>query len=234
MGSVPVTVLVVDDDALVRDGLRRILESADDIRVPAVCGPGEALALARRHRPDVALVDLHMPGTDGIEVLRGLRASARPPRVAVLTGFGEDEHVRRALRAGAAGFLLKDSAVDELIPGVRLLAAGGSALSERVVRSLPDGAREEAAPADPPGARLLTAREREVLELLPSGMSNEEIGRRLFLSRTTVRDHVSSLLAKLGAANRVQAAVIASGMRREGRTNSAAARVPAARDAAGR
>ncbi|WP_432111222.1 response regulator [Streptomyces sp. YPW6] len=222
MGSVPVTVLVVDDDALVRDGLRRILESADDIRVPAVCGPGEALELARRHRPDVALVDLHMPGADGIEVLRGLRSSARPPRVAVLTGFGADEHVRRALRAGAAGFLLKDSAVDELIPGVRLLAAGGSALSERVVRSLPGGG-EDAAPAEPPGARLLTARERDVLELLPSGMSNEEIGRRLFLSRTTVRDHVSSLLAKLGAANRVQAAVIASGMRRERRTDSAAA-----------
>ncbi|MFJ9625649.1 response regulator [Streptomyces sp. NPDC101181] len=216
MGSAVVTVLVVDDDALVRDGLKRILESADDIRVPAVCGPGDALELARLHRPDVALVDLHMPGTDGVEVLRGLRSSARPPRVAVLTGFGADEHVRRALRAGAAGFLLKDSAVDELIPGVRLLAAGGSALSERVVRSLPGSAAEEVTgPEDPPGVRLLTAREREVLALLPSGMSNEEIGRRLFLSRTTVRDHVSAVLTKLGAANRVQAAVIASGMCRE-------------------
>lgn len=143
MGAAPVTVLLVDDDALVRGGLKRILESADDIRVTAACGPGEALELARRHRPDVALVDLHMPGPDGFEVLHSLRSLTRPPRVAMLTGFGEDEHVRRALRAGAAGFLLKDAAVDELIPGVRLLAAGGSALSERVVRSLPGGAAGE-------------------------------------------------------------------------------------------
>ncbi|MFJ4876821.1 response regulator [Streptomyces sp. NPDC088745] len=207
-----VNVMIVDDDVLLRHGLQRILETAGDIRVSAACGGGEAVAAAVRHRPDVALVDIHMPDVNGLTVLKDLRALPEPPAVAMLTGFGSDENVTRALAAGAAGFLLKDRAVNELIPGVRLLAVGGSALSARVthaVRATPRTQPVAPAPLAVRGYATLSERERAVLELLPTGLSNEEIGRRLFLSRTTVRDHVSALLAKLGVTNRVQAAIVA-------------------------
>ncbi len=211
-----VNVMIVDDDALMCHGLQRVLETAEDIRVSVVCSGGEAEAAAVRHRPDVALVDIHMPDVDGLTVLTALRALSEPPAVAMLTGFGSDENVTRALAAGAAGFLLKDRAVDELIPGVRLLAVGGSALSARVTDVVRPAPRTRPGPAVPlavPGYATLSERERAVLEMLPSGLSNEEIGRRLFLSRTTVRDHVSALLAKLGVTNRVQAAIVAHTVR---------------------
>ncbi|MFE1769657.1 response regulator [Streptomyces sp. NPDC059008] len=208
--------MVVDDDKLLRYGLERILESADDIRVSVTCDGLEAVDLAVRHRPQVALVDIYMPDVSGLEVLAALRELDDPPVVAMLTGFGTDENVARALAAGAAGFFLKDTAAQELIPGVRLLAAGGSALSSRIThsvarsfaRTVPDGFGPRAQAGAP-----LTERERDVLELLPTGMTNGEIAERLFLSRCTVKDHVSSLLAKLGAANRVQAAVLAESVR---------------------
>ncbi|MEU6123872.1 response regulator transcription factor [Streptomyces sp. NPDC047123] len=220
----PVNVMVVDDDKLLRYGLRRILESAGSITVSAVCDGADAVERAVRHRPDVVLVDLHMPDLDGISVLRALRGLDAPPVVAVLTGFGDDAQVTEAFAAGAAGFFLKDAAARELIPGVLLLAAGGSALSARVVRSLraasapplagpaepplPPAATPPAVPAVPPTVPL-TGRERDVLDLLATGMTNAQIAERLLLSRSTVKDHVSSVLAKLGASNRIQAAVLA-------------------------
>ncbi|MFJ2743032.1 response regulator [Streptomyces sp. NPDC087440] len=216
-----VKVMVVDDDELLRHGLQRILESADDIRVSAACDGPDAVAQAELHRPDVALVDVHMPGVDGLSVLAALRGLAAPPAVAMLTGFGTAENVARALTAGAVGFFLKGTAAQELIPGVRLLAAGGSALSSRVTHSVVRPALGPATgrPGVPPGtaaARLgggqLTDRERDVLVLLATGMTNAEIAGRLFLSRSTVKDHVSSVLAKLGATNRIQAAVLAQSL----------------------
>ncbi|MCE4941561.1 response regulator transcription factor [Streptomyces albulus] len=206
--------MVVDDEPLMRGGLQRILETDENIRVCATCDGGEAVAAALRHRPDVALVDIHMPDVDGVAVLEELRALAEPPVVAMLTGFGSDANVVRALAAGASGFLLKDRALDELIPGVHLLAAGGSALSARVTRAIHAAPRpaQAAVSAAAPGYAALTEREREVFWLLPTGASNEEIGRRLFLSKTTVRDHVSAILAKLGVANRIQAAVLAQSL----------------------
>ncbi|MFD9032142.1 response regulator [Streptomyces sp. NPDC059567] len=209
----PLSVMVVDDDKLLRHGLQRILESAGDITVPVVCGGDEAVELAVRHRPGIALVDIHMGDIDGIDVLKALRALDEPPVVAMLTGFGTDENVSRALAAGAAGFFLKDAAVRELIPGVRLLAAGGSALSSRVARSMARAPASDAAFAGAPLSSLadapLTDREREVLSLLSAGLTNGEIAGRLTLSVATIKDHVSSVLGKLGAANRIQAAVLA-------------------------
>ncbi|MER5888990.1 response regulator transcription factor [Streptomyces sp. NPDC001941] len=211
--------MIVDDDKLLRFGLRRILDSAPGIRVVVECDGAEAVGEALSRRPDVALVDICMPDVDGLAVLRALLALEPAPAVAMLTGFGTDEEVTRALSAGARGFFLKDAAPRELIPGVRLLAAGGSALSTRVARSVALAARAGDAPAArpvperPPGERPpgepLSARERAVFELLPTGMTNAEIGERLFLSRSTVKDHVSAILGKLGAANRVQAAILA-------------------------
>lgn len=216
----PVSVMVVDDDKLLRYGLQRILESAGNITVSAVCDGADAVEQAVLHRPDVALVDIQMPDLDGLSVLRGLRRLEVPPVVAMLTGFGTDGNVAEALADGAAGFFLKDAAARELIPGVLLLAAGGSALSSRVMRSLravpgvsavPDSSLPEASRSAPNAlpTGVLTGRERDVLDLLATGMTNAQIAERLLLSRSTVKDHVSSVLAKLGASNRIQAAVLA-------------------------
>ncbi|WP_409240419.1 response regulator transcription factor [Streptomyces sp. PA5.6] len=206
--------MVVDDDKLLRYGLQRILESSGSITVSAVCDGAEAIEQAALHRPDVALVDIQMPDLDGLSVLRGLRRLDVPPVVAMLTGFGTDGNVTDALAAGAAGFFLKDAAARELVPGVLLLAAGGSALSSRVMRSLratppPPGPARAAAAGHASAHGSLTGRERDVLDLLATGMTNAEIAARLLLSRSTVKDHVSSVLAKLGASNRIQAAVLA-------------------------
>ncbi|MEU8888802.1 response regulator transcription factor [Streptomyces sp. NPDC048442] len=209
--------MIIDDDKLLRYGLQRILETASDIRVAVVCDGREAVAMAKRYVPDVALVDIQMPDVDGFDVLAELRRLDTPPAVAMLTGFGSEGNVMRALSEGAAGFFLKDASPHELIPGIRLLAAGGSALSSRVVRALasnpalaPSGRSPsvESAPLKSPGAAL-TAREQTVLELLPTGMTNSEIAQQLSVSRSTVKDHVSTILAKLGVANRIQAAIAA-------------------------
>ncbi|MEU6823784.1 response regulator transcription factor [Streptomyces atriruber] len=204
--------MVVDDDKLLRYGLQRILESAGDITVTAVCDGADAVAQAVLRRPDVALVDIQMPDLDGLSVLRGLRRLEAPPVVAMLTGFGTDGNVAEALAEGAAGFFLKDAAARELVPGVRLLAAGGSALSSRVMRSLRAAPAVSRTAPNTPNALpqgTLTGRERDVLDLLATGMTNAQIAERLLLSRSTVKDHVSSVLAKLGASNRIQAAVLA-------------------------
>ncbi|MFG2983080.1 response regulator [Streptomyces sp. NPDC048258] len=205
-----IRVLIVDDERLLRTCMQQILESEPDIQVPATCDGPEALSAVAVHRPDVVLLDLRMPGTDGLAVLEALRAEQAPPAVAVLTTFSAEEDVTRALSAGASGFLLKDTAPDELIHSVRLIAAGGTVLSAPVARSVVQGylAQGSASPG-PAMPDSLTAREREVLALLADGLANAEIGRRLGLSSATAKDHVSAILGKLELENRVQAAVFA-------------------------
>jgi len=212
--SGPVRVLLVDDDALVRAGLRMILGSAEDLSVVGEAADGaQAVDAVRRDRPDVVLMDVRMPLLDGLAATAAVTALPDPPRVLVLTTFDLDEHVFGALRAGASGFLLKDTPPRELIEAVRVVAAGEAMLSPTATRRLighfaaagPDERRERAV------ARLaaLTAREREVLVAVGRGLSNADAGRELFMSEATVKAHVSRLLAKLGATNRVQVAMVA-------------------------
>jgi DNA-binding NarL/FixJ family response regulator len=209
-----IRVLLVDDDPLVRAALRMILSSADDVAVVGEAGDGaEAVEAARAHRPDVVLMDIRMPGTDGLTGTASVTRLPQPPRVIVLTTFGLDEYVFRALEAGAAGFLLKDTPPRELVAAVRVVAAGDAMLSPSVTRTLigrvaaaGESRRRAAAVAR---LRPLTDREREVLVAVGRGWSNAEIGRALFLGEATVKTHVSRLLLKLGCANRVQVAILA-------------------------
>lgn len=213
-GDSPITVLLVDDDALVRAGLRVILRGAKDITVldhDAANGHA-ALAAVAQHRPDVVLMDVRMPVMDGIEATAALTAQPDPPQVIVLTTFDADDLVVRALRTGASGFLLKDTPPERLVDAVRSVAAGEPILSPSVTRQLleritagGDGARRTAA-----NDRLapLTAREREVAELVGQGLSNADIAKELFMSVPTVKAHVSRVLTKLGADNRVQVAIV--------------------------
>ncbi|QID37388.1 response regulator transcription factor [Streptomyces albus] len=205
-----IRVVVVDDEELVRSGLRLILGTAPDIEVVAACGGGEAVAAVLEHRPDVLLLDIRMPDVDGLTVLRRLRDVPGAPRTAMLTTFDAEEYLGTALHEGAAGFLLKDTAPEQLVHAVRVLADGGRVLSPGVTPAVIGGylghrPDEEAAR----GVATLTARERQVLALVGEGLSNGEIAQRLDLAHGTVKDHVSALLGKLGGLNRVQAAVIA-------------------------
>ncbi|WP_371498334.1 response regulator transcription factor [Kitasatospora sp. NBC_00374] len=206
-----IRVLIVDDEVLVRSGLGLIVGSAPDLEVVGSCSGGQAEEQVTALAPQVVLLDIRMPDLDGITVLRRLRALPDPPAVAMLTTFDTDEYIGTALRTGAAGFLLKDTAPDQLVHAVRVLAAGGSVLSPTVTQSVINGYVEGGAPdTEAAGlARQLTGRELDVLALLGEGLSNAEIADRLFLGTGTVKDHISAILGKLGAANRVQAAVIA-------------------------
>jgi DNA-binding NarL/FixJ family response regulator len=207
--------LVIDDEALVRAGLRMILESAGDITVVGEADDGDAAVEAvRRSRPDVVLMDIRMPRLDGLAATIAIRQLDDPPPVVILTTFDLDDYVFRALQAGADGFLLKDTPPLELVQAVRVVASGESMLSPSVTRRLiahfaSDGrpAREEEAAR----ARLtdLTPRELEVCIEVGRGRSNAEIGASLFMSEATVKAHVSRLLVKLGLANRVQVAILA-------------------------
>ena len=209
-----IRVLLVDDDPLVRAGLRMILSSADDVEIVGEAGDGaEAVGAVRAHRPDVVLMDIRMPAVDGLAATALVTALPDPPRVVVLTTFGLDEYVFRALEAGAAGFLLKDTPPRDLIAAVRVVAAGDAMLSPSVTRTLIGrvaGAGESGRRAAA-RARLapLTDREQEVLVAVGRGLSNAEIGRQLYLSEATVKTHVSRLLLKLGCGNRVQVAILA-------------------------
>jgi DNA-binding NarL/FixJ family response regulator len=212
-----ITVALADDQALVRAGFRALLDSEDDIAVVAEAADGEeAVELATRHRPDVVLMDVRMPRTDGLRATARLTADPRlgGTRVIVLTTFELDEYVFGALRAGAAGFLLKDVEPAELVDAVRTVAAGDALLSPRHIRRLIEAFVEQADSA-PGGAeedgRLegLTAREREVLALVGEGLSNAEIADRLVLSPLTAKTHVARLFMKLGARDRAQLVVLA-------------------------
>lgn len=206
-------VLLVDDDALVRTGLRLILSSSPEIEVVAQAGDGsEAVPATLAHRPDVVLMDLHMPGMDGLDATVALRALPQPPAVLVLTGFDADLHVLRALEAGANGFLLKDAAPQEIIAGVLAVARGDAVLAPRVTRFLVDHVRDTRTGHEASGARaslaLLTDREREIAELVAQGLSNAQIGERLFVSEATVKTHLSRGMTKLDLTNRVQLALL--------------------------
>ncbi|MFF4159882.1 response regulator [Streptomyces sp. NPDC001678] len=209
-----IRVLIADDEPLIRAGIRMILTSADDIEVVAEAVNGrEAVDLARRHRVDVALLDIQMPVLDGLTALGELGRHAPGVRALILTTFGEPDNVLRALRQGGAGFLLKDSAPGELIGAVRAAAAGAAYLSPAATRHVADSlaAGPVAARGEEARRRVaeLSEREREVLALLGEGLSNADAGRRIHMSEATVKTYVSRILAKLGCENRVQAALLA-------------------------
>lgn len=207
-------VLLIDDEALVRAGLRMILETAGDLTVVGEADDGaEAVEAVRRSNPDVVLMDIRMPRLDGIAATKAVRSLDRPPAVVVLTTFDLDDHVFRALQAGAAGFLLKDTPPAELVHAAQVVAAGDSMLSPSVTRRLIArfAATNASTRQDRARARLeaLTTRELEVLAEIGRGRSNAEIGATMFLSEATVKAYVSRLLVKLDAANRVQLAILA-------------------------
>ncbi|MCA6092444.1 response regulator transcription factor [Streptomyces sp. SCA3-4] len=205
-----IRVAVVDDEQLVRSGLRMILGTAPDIDVVADCGGGEAVAMVLRCAPDVVLLDIRMPDVDGLTVLRALRAHPHPPAVAMLTTFDADEYLAAALRSGAAGFLLKDTDPEQLVRAVRTLAGGGSVLDPGVTRAVIGGyLAAEAESTAAAAVRALTPREREVLAHLGAGLANPQIAERMGLAPSTVKDHVRAVLGKLGGVNRVQAAIVA-------------------------
>jgi DNA-binding NarL/FixJ family response regulator len=210
--SVTLRVLIVDDDALVRAGLRMILSAAEDIVVVGEAADGGQVPEAvDAHRPDVVLMDIRMPGVDGLTATEALRARPEPPEVIVLTTFDADEHVLRALRAGAGGFLLKDTPPVEILRAVRSAARGEPTLSPAVTRRLIDhvaaGAPEKGRAAALSRFQQLSEREREVATAIGRGESNAEISEHLFMSVATVKAHVSRLLTKLEMTNRVQVAL---------------------------
>jgi DNA-binding NarL/FixJ family response regulator len=211
---VTIRVGIADDQALVRDGLRVQLGYADGVEVVGAVPDGEqAVALARRHRPDVLMMDIRMPVLDGIEATRRIRAdpALAAVRVLVLTTFDLDEHVFGALSAGASGFLLKDATPEEIVHAVRVVAAGDSllapAVTTRLVREF--AARPAAGHPRPGVLDVLTEREREVLVLVAQGLSNPEIAGRLVVSPLTAKTHVSRILGKLGLRDRTQLVVAA-------------------------
>ncbi|MDG4787078.1 response regulator transcription factor [Micromonospora sp. WMMD1102] len=207
-----VRVVLADDQPLVRSGLRVLMADTGDLTVVGEAGTGaEAVELARDVRPDVVLMDIRMPGTDGIEATRQIVAAGGPTRVLVLTTFDEDEHVYGALRAGASGFLVKDMAVDDILGAIRVVAAGDALIAPAVTRRLIGdfvGAGARAARPVRPVAGI-TEREREVLVLIGQGRSNSEIADELFITMATTKSHVARLLTKLGARDRVQLVIIA-------------------------
>jgi DNA-binding NarL/FixJ family response regulator len=207
-----IRVLLADDQALVRAGFRMILEAQPDIAIVGEAGNGgEAVEQARRLRPDVVLMDIRMPDVDGLEATRLLlQGSGDGPRVLILTTFDLDDYIYEALRAGASGFLLKDTPPEELVAAIRVVAAGDALLAPSVTRRvIEEFTRRPARQAAPQAVEELTARELEVLQLLARGLSNAEIASRLFVSDTTVKTHVARVLMKLRLRDRVQAVVFA-------------------------
>ncbi|MWA12710.1 response regulator [Streptomyces sp. BA2] len=208
-----IRVLLADDEAMIRAGVRAILGAGEAIEVVAEAGDGrEAIALAQAHRPDVALLDIRMPGLDGLTAGEEIARTVPGTAVAMLTTFSEDAYVARALSGGATGFLLKSGDPHELIAGVRAVAGGAAFLSPKVARHVIDGygAQRTVRGADARArTAALTPREREVLGLVGEGLSNPEIAARLHLVEGTVKAYVSAVLDRLGVKNRVQAAIVA-------------------------
>jgi len=208
----PIRVVVADDQELVRAGFCVILDTADGITVVGEAGTGaEAVAQADRLRPDVVLMDVRMPEMDGLAATRLITAAQPAPKVVMLTTFDLDDYVYAALRAGASGFLLKDSPRADLIAAVRAAAAGDALLAPSVTRRLIEAFARRPAETSPSPTQLasVTARERDVLMLMARGRSNAEIAATLVVSEATVKTHVGSLLAKLGLRDRVQAVILA-------------------------
>jgi DNA-binding NarL/FixJ family response regulator len=212
--SSPIRVLIADDDALVRAALTMMLAGTEDIRVVAEAADGSEVASAvDAYRPDVVLMDIRMPRMDGLAATELLRTRADAPQVIVLTTFDADDHVLRALRAGASGFLLKDTPPSEILKAVRLVAAGEAMLSPAVTRRLLEHLAEGGADARRATSQemleRLTDREREVAVAVAQGKSNAEIASELYMSVATVKAHVSRVLTKLELNNRVQIALLA-------------------------
>jgi DNA-binding NarL/FixJ family response regulator len=216
-GPAPIRVLLVDDQQLVRAGFRMVIDSQPDLTVVGEAGDGAAAVdLVRRTPADVVLMDIRMPGTDGIAATGQVTALAEPPRVVVLTTFDLDEYVVAAIGAGASGFLLKDAPPEEMLAAVRTVHAGDSVIAASSTRRLLQhvapmlrGAGGAAAPADPRALAELTPRETEVLVLMAYGATNTEIAGQLFVSEATVKTHVGRVLSKTGSRDRVQAVVLA-------------------------
>jgi len=208
-------VLLVDDQPLLRTGFRMILSAESDLQVVGEASNGEiAIELARKLKPDVVLMDIRMPGMDGIQATRALAGPGveEPVKVLMLTTFGLDEYVVESLRAGASGFLLKDAPPEDLVEAIRIVAAGEALLAPSVTRRLLDRVASKLPSvheATIPALSELTERELEVLKLVARGLSNAEIAEKLVLSETTVKTHVSRVLAKLDLRDRVQAVILA-------------------------
>jgi DNA-binding NarL/FixJ family response regulator len=211
----PIRVVLVDDQQMVRAGFRMVIDSQPDLTVVGEAGDGAAAVdLLRRTPADVVLMDVRMPGVDGIQATAQVGALPDPPRVVVLTTFDLDEYVVAAIGAGASGFLLKDAAPEEMLDAVRTVHAGNSVIAASSTRRLlqhvaPLLRSQTPSTAPPPGLAELTPREREVLVQMAYGATNTEIAGRLFVSEATVKTHVGRVLAKTGSRDRVQAVVLA-------------------------
>ncbi|WP_329119582.1 response regulator transcription factor [Streptomyces sp. NBC_01465] len=207
----PIRIVLADDQPLVRSGLRVLINDTPGIEVAGEAGTGtEAVELAASLAPDVVMMDIRMPGMDGIEATRRITAAGATPHILVLTTFDDDEYVYAALRAGASGFLVKDMALEEIIAAVRVVAAGDALIAPSVTRRLIGEFASRPEPA-PPGRELgaITEREREVLALVARGLSNTEISDRLHITVATTKSHVARLFTKLDARDRVQLVIIA-------------------------
>jgi DNA-binding NarL/FixJ family response regulator len=206
-----IRVLLVDDQPLIRAGLRMLCDAEPDLSVVGEADNGrDAVSLAARVSPDVTVMDLRMPGVDGITATRRILAERPAARILVLTTFGDDDHLYPALTAGACGFLLKDAPPTELLDGIRRAAAGDSPFSQDVLQRLVTRAVHARADAPRP-VEGLTARERDVLGLVAEGLSNTEIADRLHIGVTTVKTHITSLMTKTDSPNRVRLALYAHG-----------------------
>ena len=202
--------MVVDDQSMVRAGLRMLLAEEPDIDVVAEAGNGlEAIAQAARFHPDVVLMDIRMPELDGLEATRRILAADQTPKVLILTTFNLDDYVYEALCAGASGFVLKDEPPEQLIAAVRTIAAGDALLSPSVTRNVIAHFTRRQRQPPPRALETLTSREMDVFRLIAAGLSNAEIGHELFISDTTVKTHVTRLLQKLAVRDRAQAIVMA-------------------------
>jgi DNA-binding NarL/FixJ family response regulator len=200
-----IRLVVVDDHPIVRQGLVASLQDESDFEVVGAAGSAEdALPLVMQHAPDVVLLDLELPGISGLDAIPQLRALSPPPHILILTAYDTDERVLRAVRAGAAGYLLKGASLVEIASGVRSVAAGGTALAPSAAAKLADAIRT------PRGAGPLTAREREVLRLIAQGLPGKQIATSLSITERTVKFHTASLIRKLGADNRAQAVALAA------------------------
>jgi DNA-binding NarL/FixJ family response regulator len=207
---VSIRVLVADDHSMVRAGFRMLLTGEQDIEVVAEASNGlEAVAETRRLNPAVVLMDIRMPEIDGIEATRRILAAGSAARILILTTFGLDEYVYEALCSGASGFMLKDDPPEQLIAAVRTVAVGNALLSPAITRRVIKQFTRIPRPAPPKGFGELTGREHEILRLVATGLSNAEIGRKVYISETTVKTHVTHILHKLGLRDRVQAVVLA-------------------------
>jgi DNA-binding NarL/FixJ family response regulator len=205
-----IRVLIADDQSMVRAGFRMLLSGEEDIEVVAEARDGvEAVAAAARFDPTVTLMDIRMPELDGLEATRRILAANPSSRILILTTFGLDEYVFEALSAGASGFVLKDDPPEQLIAAVRTIAAGDALLSPAVTKRVIKQFTRAPRSARPKELDELTAREQEILRLIAAGLSNAEIGERLYIGETTVKTHVTHVLQKLGLRDRVQAVVLA-------------------------